>query len=155
MRLPYKMAHPPRIPVRLPWEHEVLYFVTFNVSGRRRVLANAPAFAAWKLAISKLKDWTVIAGVMMPDHIHVLTYPNDRDADVGNFSAAVKRWMRQHARRDDWRWQAGSFDRLLRGSESGAQKWAYIRENPVRAGLVERWQDWPYRLGFENDERHE
>ena len=146
------MAHPPRIPVWLPWEQEIVYFVTFNVSGRRRVLANAPAFAAWKLAIGKLKTWTVIAGVMMPDHIHVLTYPHDRDNDVGNFSAAIKRWMRQEARRDDWRWQPGSFDRLLRGGESGAQKWAYIRENPVRAGLVERWQDWPYRIGFEDGE---
>ena len=149
------MAHPPRIPVWLSLEHEVLYFVTFNVAGRQHVLANAPAFAAWKLATSKLTAWTVIAGVMMPDHIHVLAYPHDRDADVGNFSAALKRWMRQQARRNDWRWQAGSFDRLLRGIDSAASRWAYIRENPVRAGLVEKWQDWPYRLGFEEDARHE
>jgi hypothetical protein len=27
-----------------------------------------------------------------------------------------------------------------------------IRENPVRAGLVEHWKQWPYRHGFFDDE---
>ena len=49
----------------------------------------------------------------------------------------------------EWQWQAGSFDRLLRSDESTEEKWQYIRENPVRAGLVENWRDWPYRVGFE------
>ncbi len=128
-------------------DHEVLYFVTFNVVARQRVLANAPAFAAWKLAVGRLTAWTVLAGVMMPDHIHVLTAPHNRDADVGDFSGAMKRWIRQQARRD-WRWQKGSFDRLLRGDESGQGKWLYMHGNPVRAGLVRHWQEWPYRLGF-------
>lgn len=142
------MAHPPRIPVTLQWDQPVIYFVTFNVAGRRKVLANAPAFAALQLAIGKLTAWTVIAAVMMPDHVHVLTAPTERDANVGNFSGAVKRWVRQEARRD-WRWQSGSFDRLLRSNESATEKWAYLRENPVRAGLVDRWQDWPYRIGID------
>lgn len=84
----------------------------------------------------------------MPDHIHVLIAPYDRDAGVGTFSDLMKRWIRQRAKHD-WCWQKGSFDRLLRSDESAAEKWLYIRENPVRAGLVERWQDWPYRLGIE------
>ena len=146
------MAHPPRIPVWLEWDQEVVYFVTFNVSGRRRVLANVPAFAAWEVAVARLTTWTVMAGVMMPDHLHMLAFPHHRDADVGNFSGAPERWMRQQARRDEWRWQAGSFDRLLRHNESGQDKWIYMRENPVRAGLVERWQDWPYLIGYEDAE---
>ena len=32
--------------------------------------------------------------------------------------------------------QEGFFDHLLRSYESYAQKWEYVRENPVRAGLV-------------------
>ncbi len=28
--------------------------------------------------------------------------------------------------------------------ESYSQKWDYVRENPVRAGLVKRAEDWPY-----------
>ena len=146
------MARPPRIPVLLPWEREVIYFITFNVEARRRVLANALAFDAWRLAIGKLAAWTVLAGIMMPDHIHMLAAPHQRDVSVSTFAGLIKRWMRQQARRTDWCWQPGSFDRLLRHEESAAAKWIYIRENPVRAGLVERWQDWPYRVGFESDE---
>lgn len=47
-----------------------------------------------------------------------------------------------------WQWQPGSFDRLLRREESLREKWLYVEENPVRAGLVSRWEDWPYRYEF-------
>ena len=32
-------------------------------------------------------------------------------------------------------WRRGFFDHLIRNTESYAQKWDYVRENPVRAGL--------------------
>jgi len=42
-------------------------------------------------------------------------------------------------------WQPRFFDHLLRNDESYAQKWEYVRENPVRAGLVHCSEDWPYQ----------
>jgi hypothetical protein len=42
-------------------------------------------------------------------------------------------------------WERGFFDHLLRSEESYAQKWAYVQQNPVRAGLVTRMDDWPYQ----------
>ncbi len=39
----------------------------------------------------------------------------------------------------------GFFDHLLRNDESYAQKWEYVRQNSVRAGLVESPEDWPYQ----------
>ena len=36
------------------------------------------------------------------------------------------------------------FDRLLRSDESYESKWLYVRDNPVRAGLVDAAEDWPY-----------
>ena len=42
-------------------------------------------------------------------------------------------------------WQPGFFDHLLRNDESYAQKWEYVRQNPVRAGLVKSAEDWPYQ----------
>jgi putative transposase len=42
-------------------------------------------------------------------------------------------------------WQPGFFDHVLRSDESYAQKWEYVRNNPVRAGLVASWQEWPYQ----------
>jgi len=42
-------------------------------------------------------------------------------------------------------WQPGFFDHVLRSDESYSQKWEYVRENPVRAGLVRRIDEWPYQ----------
>jgi putative transposase len=145
------MAHPPRIPVWIRWEEPVVYFVTMCVENRQTVLANHKAFTAFKNAAGRLRHWTVLSGVVMPDHLHVIVAPiSDRDARVGNFSAAIKRWMRRDLNAS-WKWQAGSFDRLLRADESLHDKWLYVEENPVRAGLVKRSQDWPYR--YEADDQ--
>ena len=49
-----------------------------------------------------------------------------------------------------WNWQPGCFDRLLRSDESLHEKWLYIADNPVRAGLAKRPADWPYRIGLDD-----
>jgi putative transposase len=41
-------------------------------------------------------------------------------------------------------WQKGFFDHLLRSEESAAEKWEYVRDNPVRAGLVVDVNDWEF-----------
>jgi hypothetical protein len=42
-------------------------------------------------------------------------------------------------------WEKDFFDHVMRSEESYEQKWLYVRENPVRAGLVKRWEDWSYQ----------
>jgi hypothetical protein len=39
-------------------------------------------------------------------------------------------------------WQREFFDHLLRNNESYVQKWEYVFNNPVRAGLVKEAQEW-------------
>lgn len=41
-------------------------------------------------------------------------------------------------------WQKGFFDHVLRSGESYREKWDYVRENPVRAKLVDRAESWRY-----------
>jgi putative transposase len=143
------VGHPPRIPVWLPREQAAIYFVTMCVEDRLSVLANEPAFNAFKAAIAKLQHWRVLAAMLMPDHLHVIAAPiQDRDANLGNFSGALKRWMRRELNAS-WTFQPGCFDRLLRSDESLHEKWLYVRENPVRAGLVKRCEDWPYQIGLD------
>jgi REP element-mobilizing transposase RayT len=176
------MARPPRIPVWLPLDQPVIYFVTWCVQNRRPVLANAETLIAFQNAVARLTRWQVIAAVLMPDHVHALAYPSNREEPVADFSALVKRWMRQELttlhivgraarapssgspssdslargpRALQWRWQPGCFDRLLRANESAQQKWEYMRENPVRAALVSKWQAWPYRIGFDPPRLHQ
>jgi len=42
-------------------------------------------------------------------------------------------------------WQADYFDRYLRSAESYSEKWQYVADNAVRAGLVNDAEAWPYR----------
>ena len=145
------MGHPPRVPVWISWEKSVIYFVTICVAGRKSVLANEAAFSAFKKAVAKLHNWRVLAAVLMPNHLHVIVAPEDREAKVGNCSGALKRWIREELSAS-WEWQPGCFDRLLRSDESLHEKWRYLQENPVCAGLVSESGDWPYQIGLdEND----
>ena len=41
--------------------------------------------------------------------------------------------------------QRDCWDRQLRTGESYAQKWEYVRNNPVRKGLVAHADEWPYQ----------
>jgi hypothetical protein len=41
-------------------------------------------------------------------------------------------------------WQDESFDHILRGDESLSKKMEYILQNPVRAGLVAKSQDYQW-----------
>jgi putative transposase len=99
------------------------------------------------------EKWNTYCVLMMPDHVHLLTAPLERELSVAAFLKWLKRWFNDvYELPEKCEWQAGGFDRLLRTSESIHEKWQYIRENPVRAGLVEHWNQWPYRSGFFDDE---
>jgi hypothetical protein len=39
---------------------------------------------------------------------------------------------------------ANFFDHVLRSTESYSEKWNYVRDNPVRAGLVSNADEWKY-----------
>lgn len=47
-------------------------------------------------------------------------------------------------------WQGEFFDHVLRSSESYDQKWSYVRDNPLRAGLVANSDDWPFHGQIED-----
>jgi REP element-mobilizing transposase RayT len=137
----------------LPWECEVNYFLTVCVVPRRDVLANEQAWTALTASLERLDKWNTYCVLLMPDHIHLLTAPLDRDLSVSAYLKWLKRrFVELYEFPQPHRWQPGGFDRLLRTAESIREKWDYVRENPVRAGLVAHWKLWPYRKGFFDDE---
>jgi REP element-mobilizing transposase RayT len=82
----------------------------------------------------------------MPDHIHVFV-KGSFDLELGAWVRGLKRVVAAAVAggRSSQLWQRGFFDHLIRNSESYSQKWHYILENPVRAGFVSKWEDWPYQ----------
>ena len=130
-----------------------LYFITTCAAERRPFLA-APGIA--EILIDEFRQagmrrrWQVGRYVIMPDHLHFFCAeggegpPSNLSAFVGLFKQwTSKRIARSFGLRPPI-WQREFFDHVLRSGESYASKWAYVRDNPVRAGLAGRWEDWPY-----------
>jgi putative transposase len=87
--------------------------------------------------------WLVSDYLLMPDHLHLFCAPRDPRFAIERWIAFWKdRFAKTYA--DPKPFQAGGFHHRLRSDESYAQKWQYVRENPVRQGLVNNPEDWPY-----------
>ena len=82
----------------------------------------------------------------MPDHLHLAVEGASNDADLVRFvKDAKQRSGYWHVRRTSERlWQVGWFDHIIRDNESVERHVCYTLANPVRAGLVDRWDRWPY-----------
>ena len=85
--------------------------------------------------------------VLMPDHVHLFAGFGPESISLSawqkSFKNAISKVLRS-ARFPPPHWQPGSFDHLIRSHESYDQKWSYVRENPVRAGLVRSADEWPF-----------
>jgi putative transposase len=97
--------------------------------------------SVWRLATY----WKVGPYILMPDHLHLFAWPGILHAD---FDAWVRYWKSQFSNAIDNqspRWQETCFHHRLRSCESSESKRLYMLNNPVRAGLVVRSEDWPYQ----------
>lgn len=83
--------------------------------------------------------------VIMPDHLHLFVC-SDHKFTLTEWIKGLKRGITNALRSKSTpsQWQPGFFDHPLRNDDSYAQKWTYVRENPVCAGLV-ALPDWPYQ----------
>jgi putative transposase len=87
--------------------------------------------------------WLVSDYLLMPDHLHLFCAPHDLKFTLERWIAFWKdRFAKMHP--DTVTFQVGGFHHRLRNGESYSKKWIYVRENPVRAGLVVCPEDWPY-----------
>jgi REP element-mobilizing transposase RayT len=125
-----------------------IYFVTANASNRRSILAIAEIHRAF-LEFARLgEDRGALIGayVVMPDHIHLFV-ALDPETTLAAWVKSLKNALSKTLRSLKIRaphWQKGFFDHVLRSTDSYGQKWEYVRDNPVRAGLVRTWEEWPF-----------
>jgi len=87
---------------------------------------------------SDLGRWWTSVFLLMPDHLHALiSFDPSRD-----FSRVMGDWKKWHVMNTGIEWQENFFDHRLRNDESSCEKFTYIRQNPVRAGLCPTEDDW-------------
>ena len=148
----------------------IMLYVTVVTEKRMPVLSSREIhdiiISSWKAA----DLWFVGRYMIMPDHIHFFCAPSSYPPP--DFHRWMAYW-KSLAAKAYWRALGGSrscatagdtdarervpparnsplfqrdcWDRQLRTGESYAQKWEYVRNNPVRKGLVANVDEWPYQ----------
>ncbi len=144
---------PPRL--RNIYAASPVYFVTFCTHARQRLLNNEKLHASFVDFVQRgFDEHHVAVGryVIMPDHIHLFVRgPYDFRLSIwvnqlkGFLTKRIRFCSRSPvANADVAIWQRGFFDHVLRSHESYSEKWKYVEQNPVRAGLVGHPAEWPY-----------
>ncbi len=82
----------------------------------------------------------------MPDHLHLLVAGTADDSNAKPFIARAKQYSGFHYKRarGSKLWQRYGFEHVLRTEELTLVVARYILDNPVRTGLVERVEDYPF-----------
>ena len=145
-------SHPPRLN-RFNYIGKHHYFLTFCTHLRMRHFTDAEAvdmFATQLEQSSARYDIAVDAYCVMPDHVHLLVKGLTDAADLQAFVAHLKQHSGfTHQRIKGTRlWQGSYYDHVLRAEEGTAGVIAYIVDNPVRACLVERPEDYAFWGSF-------
>lgn len=137
---------------RLPhWELPgSTYFMTFRVHRalgkilEKNAIATMVEEALW---FGFGERYLLQAYVIMHDHIHVLLKPLlgwSLAKIMGGLKGFTARKMNERLGRKGALWQDESFDHLIRNDRDWMDKFNYIHDNPVKAGLVRRAQDYPF-----------
>jgi putative transposase len=132
------------LPHGRPFFPESPFFITIHATARERNVLATPNLAPrlWEewLAYANLGRCFPALFLVMPDHVHGLfTFPQSEI-----MQNVISAWKRLTALRYGVSWQRDFFDHRIRNDEERLKKADYILTNPVRKGLVETPEAWPY-----------
>ncbi|HAD82101.1 MAG: hypothetical protein A2509_05030 [Candidatus Edwardsbacteria bacterium RIFOXYD12_FULL_50_11] len=126
------------------------HFITIVSSARRKILltGNIPTILIENLAFyRKLHDFKLIGFVIMPDHVHLIIYPQGHNAintilhDYKSYTAQI---INIELKQKGSFWHKGFNDRLIRSHEELNNELRYIHNNPLKAGLVDNIEDYKF-----------
>jgi putative transposase len=126
------------------------YLLTFCTANRLRHFERADLVATARSRIQQTsveENFSIVAYCFMPDHLHLVVEGLGEDADLQRFVKIGKQRVvyslrENHSVRDVW--QEGFHDWVLRPEQTNEAVIRYVLNNPVRAGLVEKPEDYPF-----------
>ena len=136
----------------LLYTSDPLYFITTCVEDRSRSMLATDQVQSilvreWASVLSNY-GWSVGSFVIMPDHVHFFCRSTPESVSLSKFIGKWKERASKGLKQIGYTppvWQREFFDHILRSEENYSEKWNYVRENPVRAGLVRDALEWPYQ----------
>ncbi|MEZ5944225.1 MAG: transposase [Planctomycetaceae bacterium] len=121
------------------------YFITFRVAQGELTLPER------MLVLDHIRDgdeqfYSLAATVVMPDHAHLLLRPRP-SLTLSRILKGIKgvsaRMVNRARGKRGSLWQDESWDRIVRDVAEFEEKYQYIANNPVSAGLVKHLDDYP------------
>lgn len=137
--------HPARGVLMIPGKTPIV-FVTVATKNREPWMAAATVQRSLhEIWSQEALAWRVGSYLVMPDHLHLLCAPGDPHVAIEHW---IQFWKAQFSRRhrmESWSFQRDAFHHRVRNAQEYEETWHYILENPIRKGLVERPEDWPFQ----------
>jgi REP element-mobilizing transposase RayT len=89
----------------------------------------------------------------MPNHLHLLIEGQTDYANMKNFVSVFKQKSGYYYRRQFRKrlWQINYYEHILRKEEVTEKVMNYIFNNPVRKGIVDEWNKYPFLGSFALD----
>jgi putative transposase len=124
------------------------HFITFSCYRRQALLGTAKAYGAFEreLEAVRVRYGFVVAGyVLMPEHVHLLVGEPRRSS----LSIALQVLKQQTSRKlkqggEIHFWQRRYYDFNVHHERKRVEKLRYMHRNPVKRGLAEKPEDWPW-----------
>lgn len=93
--------------------------------------------------------WQVENYAIMPNHLHLIgqVHPESTDMQptLSHWKGATSHTANKILQRSGAFWQRDWFDRVIRSQAELERIKKYIQQNPVKAGLCQKWQEYPYQ----------
>ncbi len=130
--------------------HQV-FSVTTNTWQGAKVFTDPEEVAACRRLLEEAArhyGFTILAYCFMPDHVHFLVEGSEESA-LPRFMKAFKQGSSFRHKRHTGRplWQRSYYDHIIRGQLDTQRAFSYLLDNPVRAGLVEHFDEYPFLGG--------
>jgi putative transposase len=122
-----------------------VHFVTFSCFHRLGYLQTPAARDLFEEALARMcqcYQCDVFGYVVMPEHVHLLASEPNK-ALLGVALQALKISVSKRAEERPF-WQARYYDFNIFSISKRLEKLDYIHWNPVKRGLVEKPEDWPW-----------
>jgi REP element-mobilizing transposase RayT len=126
------------------------YFVTTNIQGRKPLFRNPECATRVVEAVYFLRNkgrFKLHAFVLMPDHLHLVLSPQG-NLELSSIMHSLKSYtaniLNQVLGKRGKIWQDGFYDYAIRDLRDMEEKVRYVWENPLRKGLVQSPEDYPF-----------
>jgi len=126
-----------------------LYFITATTKGRRGIFSRAENAETMLKILQEIRERgaaKIYAFVLMPDHLHILLKPEAEPLAkiMQRIKGKAARLINQKEGKEGALWQREYYERAIRDESDLEEKYNYIVYNPVKGGLAEKPEDYPY-----------